>query len=296
MKTKSFLKWAGGKYKLVEEIKKVFNKAPSGKRLIEPFVGSGSVFLNLTDVNGDRYENYLVSDINKDLINLFEMVKKDFSGDFRKSCKELFIPSNNIEATYYDLRKEFNQLDNLDPKDIPRRSSLFIYLNRHTYNGLCRYNSKGGFNVPFGRYKTIYFPEDELKAFHIRAQNAEFKHQSFDKTMEEAKSGDVIYCDPPYAPLTKTASFTSYTTEAFGNDEQALLAEYARKKAAEGIPIVISNHFTEDVKKWYIGDNDVEVVNMDESDLIQVQRNIAGNGESRQKVFEVLALFLKKNA
>ncbi|MFM2344098.1 MAG: hypothetical protein RLZZ210_708, partial [Pseudomonadota bacterium] len=121
---KPFLKWAGSKYKIID---KIINVLPSGKRLIEPFVGSGSVFLNT------NYEEYVCIDKNADLINLFKIIQAE-GNNFIDYAKHFFIPNNNIEEQFYILRQEFNST-----KDIYKKSALFIYLNRHCYNGLCRY-------------------------------------------------------------------------------------------------------------------------------------------------------------
>ncbi|EBW1656338.1 Dam family site-specific DNA-(adenine-N6)-methyltransferase, partial [Salmonella enterica subsp. enterica serovar Typhimurium] len=146
-KKRAFLKWAGGKYPLVDDIKR---HLPEGNCLIEPFMGAGSVFLNT------EYDSYILADINSDLIHLYNTVKQH-PEKFMKDARLLFTPQMNIAEEFYELRQEFNL--STDPY---QRSVLFLYLNRHCYNGLCRYNSKGEYNVPFGRYKKPYFPETEL--------------------------------------------------------------------------------------------------------------------------------------
>ncbi len=132
-----------------------------------------------------------------------------------------------------------------------RRALLFLYLNRHGYNGLCRYNLRGEFNVPFGRYKRPYFPQDELYHFAEKAQNAEFYCLSYEECMELAGVNSVVYCDPPYAPLSATANFTAYHTNSFSPAEQARLAEMAEKLVSKRIPVLISNHDTPDTREWY---------------------------------------------
>lgn len=142
-KNRAFLKWAGGKYPLVEEIRRYL---PAGDCLIEPFVGAGSVFLNT------EYDRYILADINSDLINLYDIVKTQ-TDDFIRDARELFTDEHNVAEMFYLLRDEFNLCA------VPyRRAVLFLYLNRHCYNGLCRYNMRGEFNVPFGCYKKPYFP------------------------------------------------------------------------------------------------------------------------------------------
>ena len=140
-KIRPFLKWAGNKYRIIDQIRR---KLPQGKRLIEPFVGSAAVFLN-TD-----YERYLLTDTNADLIELYKLLKKE-GKDFIEYSNSFFTDKNNNEEHYYNYREVFNTTD-----DCALKSALFIYMNRHGYNGLCRYNSQGKFNVPFGSYKKPY--------------------------------------------------------------------------------------------------------------------------------------------
>jgi len=154
---RSALKWAGGKKKVVHEIASLL-PTRGKKRLVEPFVGGGSVFLNLD------FDEYLLMDMNKDLINLFNIIKNQPT-EFIADAQIFFNGDKNQPEKYYDLRSRFNQ--STDPYE---RSLLLLYLNRHGYNGLCRYNKSGGYNVPFGRYKHPYFPSDELKYFSEKAQ------------------------------------------------------------------------------------------------------------------------------
>ena len=267
-KNRAFLKWAGGKFKLVDTLKELL---PDGKRLIEPFVGAGSVFLN-TD-----YEEYLLCDINQDLINLYNIVKKqpDF---YIKEARKLFVDAMNDKEAYYDIRDKFNQTSNTFD-----RSLYFLYLNRYGFNGLCRYNKNGGFNVPFGSYKKPYFPEKELQFFSEKSQQAEFKCIGYEQAFELATDGDVIYCDPPYAPLSTTASFTTYVGAGFSLDDQAILARFSRHMAMEqGVNVVVSNHDIPLTRELYHGAKLRQ---------IQVQRNISREGSSRQKVNELIALY-----
>ena len=266
--TRPFLKWAGNKYRVIERIKKLL---PDGSRLIEPFAGSAAVFLN-TD-----YEHYLLSDTNPDLINLYEILKLE--GDkFIRYCKRYFNGSYNNAESYYQLRDRFNHCNN------PRqKAAMFVYLNRHGYNGLCRYNAKGGYNVPFGRYQNPYFPQKEMLAFHQKAQQAEFIVSSFENTMANTQPGDVIYCDPPYVPLSDSANFTSYSAGGFDLNKQRQLAQLAEETARRGIPVLISNHNTRFTQQTYHMAT--------HRDTFQVRRYISCNGERRQNAGEVLALF-----
>ena len=249
--SKPFLKWAGGKYKLVPFIE-THIPTKKRKRLIEPFSGSAALSLSLD------FERYLLNDINTDLIVLFSNLKTE-KHSFIDYAHSFFIPENNNEKKYYDLRDRFNH-----STDTIERAALFVYLNRHAFNGLCRYNSKGCFNVPFGRYKSPYFPETEMPA------------------LDAAEDGDTIYCDPPYAPLSETSSFTSYSKSGFDLDEQKRLAEIAKQTARRAHGILISNHDTTFTREIYRG----AVIK-----TVEVQRSIAAKGSSRKKVGELLAIY-----
>ena len=266
-KNRAFLKWAGGKYPLLDDIKR---HLPQGECLVEPFVGAGSVFLN-TD-----FSRYILADINSDLISLYNIVKTR-TDEYVQASRELFMPETNQAEVYYRFREEFNA-----SQDPFRRAVLFLYLNRFGYNGLCRYNLRGEFNVPFGRYKKPYFPEAELYHFAEKAQNAEFHCLSYEECMDRADSNSVVYCDPPYAPLSATANFTAYHTNSFSPKEQAHLAEMAEKLVSKQIPVLISNHDTPDTREWYRAAKHFQV---------KVRRSISSNGGTRKKVNELLALY-----
>ena len=264
-----FLKWAGNKYRIIDRIKKLL---PSGVRLIEPFAGSGAVFLNT------EFERYVLSDNNPDLINLYSFIKHE-GLPFIRYCKRYFNGKHNNPESYYQLRERFNHTGNARQK-----AALFVYLNRHGYNGLCRYNAKGGYNVPFGRYQRPYFPYKEMVAFHHKAQRAELVIGSFETAFASSRKGDVIYCDPPYVPLSDSANFTSYSAGGFDLDKQQQLALLAQQAADRGIPVLISNHQTRFTEQAY--------QTATERHTFQVQRYISCNGEKRKNAGEVLALFI----
>lgn len=266
---KPFLKWAGGKLRIVERIKALL---PPGKRLLEPFVGSGALFLNT------QYDAYLLADANADLINLYQQLQQGGQA-FIDYCATFFAPANNDETIFYTLRRQFN--GTADPLE---KAALFVYLNKHCYNGLCRYNARGEFNVPFGRYKQPYFPAVEMAAFQQKAQVATFQAQDFVATMTTAQAGDVVYCDPPYAPLSATANFTSYSAEGFGIDKQQRLADLAAQLRQRGITVIISNHDTPFTRTLYI--------TADKHQYFGVQRHISCDGANRTKADEVLAIYL----
>lgn len=262
-----FLKWAGNKYRLLAQIIQVL---PQGKRLIEPFAGSAALFLNT------EYERYLVNDINPDLIALYQILQQE-GKDFIHYAGSFFTPRHNTPEAYYRLRTRFNTTD-----DSAEKAALFVYLNRHGYNGLCRYSASGVFNVPFGRYKRPYFPRKEMVAFHLKARRAKFTCLDFRKVFARARHGTVVYADPPYVPLSGTARFTHYSGHSFGPEEQEALSQNAERLAKRGIPVLISNHDTPSTRQAY---RNAKLIGF------SVTRFISCKGDQRAPVNEVLALF-----
>lgn len=225
-----------------------------------------------------EFEHYILADSNPDLIQLFVQLAEE-GDDFIHYCRSFFMPANNTPDRYYALREEFNRSE-----DSRGKSALFLYLNRHCYNGLCRYNSRGEFNTPFGRYTRPYFPEKEMRRFIHAAGRAEFLHATFADSMKLGSEGDIVYCDPPYAPLSTTAYFTDYHSGGFKWEDQQLLAQTAAELAGRGARVVISNHDTKQVRDLY---------RQAGASLkrFQVRRNISCNANKRGKVGELLAIF-----
>lgn len=271
MKNRPFLKWAGSKYRILDKIIKEF---PGGDRLVEPFVGSGAVFLNC------QYKKYYLAETNPDLINLFKILKAE-GDEFIEYAQSYMQLKNNTEKRYYQFRDEFNQT-----QDIRKKSALFIYLNRHGYNGLCRYNQSWQFNVPFGSYRKPYFPQIQLEHFHQHAQKAQFVCQDFRQSFKKLKTNDIVYCDPPYAPLTETANFTSYGGNKFTESDQEDLVVQAELCREKGIPVIISNHDTPYTRRLY---RNAKIK------TFTVQRTIGRDALRRVRVKELLALYLPED-
>ena len=267
---RSALKWAGGKKKVINDIASLL-PSKGKKRLVEPFVGGGSVFLNLD------FEEYLLVDMNKDLIALFNLIKNQPTR-FIYDAAKLFNGENNLPEKYYEFRSQFNQ-----STDSYERSLLFLYLNRHGYNGLCRYNKSGCYNVPFGRYKHPYFPQNELEFFSEKAQKAIFLQGDFETAFSKLRADDVVYCDPPYSPINRTSNFTAYAGNSFTDDDQRRLVNCAQNAKNIGVPTLISNHYVDFTRELYKDAN--------KKKLFQVQRSISQKGKGRIKVKEVLALY-----
>jgi DNA adenine methylase len=277
------LKWAGGKARVLPSLLPLL---PQGRRFIEPFAGSGVVFLNVD------YPACLVGEVNPDLVNLYAMLKADPEA-LIEAARELFVPANNISQAYYALRSEFNlarsqSADQGEGEPQWRKAAIFIYLNRHGFNGMCRYNSKGEFNIPFGAYKAPAFPEAAMRLFAAKLQQVDLYCGDFAVGLRQAALGDVVYCDPPYLPLTLTASFTSYHDAGFPLAEHERLADECEKAAQRGATVIVSNHDVPLAREIYHQADSVHA--------ISVRRNISADGSKRGQAAELIAVYLPKPA
>ncbi|EHM47012.1 DNA adenine methylase [Yokenella regensburgei] len=253
MAVKTPLKWVGSKVRLMSQLKP---HLPEGKRLIEPFAGSCAVMMN-TD-----YDEYLIGDVNPDLVNLYKAMAYHTDA-FLIELETLFnagwLGDEESRAVfYYAVRDSFNMSERGGNTSCVEAAARFMYLNRHGFNGLCRYNRRGQFNVPFGKYKKPYFPLDEIRAFEEKAKRATFITAHYSETLELIRDGyDVVYCDPPY--LTESDNFTAYHERGFSHMDQGRLARKLRRLAERGISVVASNSDLEMVHYLYAGFEAVQI-------------------------------------
>jgi DNA adenine methylase len=270
--SKPFLRWLGNKSSIMHNIKSIL--PGSGNTLIEPFVGSGSVFLN-TD-----YDHYILADYNEDLINVYLHLKNTPSS-FIRECEKLFRVEYNTKDRYLKLREIFNDRSHACAFC---RAIIFVYLNRHGYGGLCRYNKKGGFNVAFNNLNNQYFPKDEMQFFAQKLQKSTVMHAKYQQTLAIASEHDcVIYCDPPYLAADNQSIFTKYTSSGFSiNDHITLAATLDDLALDHGITSVISNADTEYARSLYSNAQIKE---------INVRRNINAKASTSRVAKEILAKF-----
>lgn len=266
-----YLKWPGSKRKLVAEIATTIPADFHPRRLIEPFVGSGSLALALP------VEKMVLADINADLIAAHQQVIADPSG-FVDRLSLLFVPDNNMAEAFLRMRAEFNE--SVDPA---RRAELFVYLNRHCFNGLVRYSKAGYFNTPFGKIARPRLPIQEIYEFSQRLHGASLRVADFRDIMEEAGDGDFVYCDPPYLPLTPSANFTAYAAGGFPEAAHETLALAAIRAASRGALVVVSNHDTTHARALYEDATEIRT--------LQVLRSISCLGDGRGKVPELLVIY-----
>lgn len=265
--TPSFVKWAGGKKQLLSQFERFFPSLIN--RYFEPFVGGGAVAFHILG-NYKPKEVYLF-DINEELINCYNQIKKNPT-KLISMLQEHKTKHN--EEYFYKIR-------NLNPKQLDKleRASRFIYLNKTCFNGLYRVNSKGGFNVPMGKYMNpLISPKEDITQINLLLKNAKIKCSSFKEVLKFAKKGDFVYFDPPYYPLKKGA-FTTYTKDNFLEKEQIELAETFKKLDKKGCKVMLSNSDTEFIKSLYKDYN---------LSFVKATRMINCNGQDRGKINEVV--------
>lgn len=251
-RAKPFLKWAGGKTQLLPEIQKRLPfELESGiiKRYIEPFIGGGAVFFNLSQFF--NLEEIIISDINIELLIVYKTVKEDVDALIEQlnRLKKRFLSMSDEEREkfYYEQRSEFNQ--NVEEFKFAhyrsswiKRTAQFIFLNHTCFNGLYRTNSKLLFNVPFGKYaQPGIFDENNLRAVSALLQRVEILQGDFEICEYLADDKTFIYFDPPYRPISKTSNFSTYHKSEFTDADQKRLAEFFRRLAAKGTRLMLSN-------------------------------------------------------
>jgi DNA adenine methylase len=271
-KPKPFVKWVGGKRQLLAQFRKLdlypptlFNSTKN--KYFEPFVGGGAVFFDLLPTHA------FLSDLNKELVITYNVIKNDVEG-LIKSLKK-----HKTDKEYF-LKIRSQDTNKLSVLSI---ASRFIFLNRTCFNGLYRVNSKGGFNVPYGKYNNpLICDEENLRKVSKELKRVEIKHQDYKSILKNASKGDFVYFDPPYYPVSKTASFTSYTASSFLDKEQIELRDTVLELHKRGCYIMLSNSDTPFINKIYSGHKGINI------NKVQAGRAINSKGSGRGKITEVL--------
>ena len=245
-RVKPFLKWAGGKGQLLSEIEKFYPFANGEiNKYAEPFVGGGAVLFDILS-KYDLKEVY-ISDINAELINAYRIIRDDIDEliSILTIMQNEFVPmdSEHRKAYYLARREHFNYLKVNGNEGINiEKAALMIFLNKTCFNGLFRVNKKGLFNVPMGAYKNpMICDEANLRAVSEKLQNVIIVCGDYKESAEFIDEKTFVYFDPPYRPITDTASFTAYTENLFNDEKQIELAEFAKKMSEKGARIVVSS-------------------------------------------------------
>ncbi|MCP4810084.1 MAG: DNA adenine methylase [Proteobacteria bacterium] len=268
---KPFLKWAGGKRRVVPKLLEYLD-GPMG-RYHEPFVGGGALFFSLAQTAAEGHGWARLTDMNLRLVRAYRGIRDDLEGVLERLAD---FRDGHCEDHYYRVRA--NSVDDSEvDADV---AAWMIYLNKTGFNGLYRVNKKGGFNVPIGRYENPNIRDEaNLRAVSRVLADVEIEHADYGDVFYAAEKGDVVYFDPPYVPLTKTASFTAYTKGGFGLADQVKLRDIAWELKQRGVRVLLSNHDTPEVRDLY---KDFEI------EQILVKRAINSRSSGRGAVAEVV--------
>ena len=294
---KPFLKWVGGKRQLLEQFEALYPielKLKKIKNYYEPFVGGGAVFFDIAQ--NYEVENAYLYDINDELILTYKVIQKDvfklieFLYRYDKQYKKL----NEVKRKefYYELRDNYNlQRFNIDYNKysenwIPRVAQT-IFLNKTCFNGLFRFNSKGGFNSPMGKYKNPkILDEQNLLNVSKLLEIATIKKADFREVKNDIKNNSFVYFDPPYRPISKTSSFTSYSKFNFQDDEQLQLASLFYELDKQGHKLMLSNS---DPKNTNPNDDFFETLYSNFNiTRVNAKRSINSNGNKRNSIKEIV--------
>jgi DNA adenine methylase len=297
-RARPFLKWAGGKGQLLATLEKFFPqemRAGTIKKYAEPLIGGGALFFYVAQ-NYPSIKSFFISDINPELTLAYRTIQADVEGliPVLADLEERYHSQNPAEQKlfFYEMRETFNKT--LPLIDFARfqdawieRTALIIFLNRTCFNGLFRVNSKGQFNVPFGDYKNPKICDaDNLRAVSAVLQKTEIVCADFSSSRSFIDDETFVYFDPPYRPISKTSSFTSYSKHDFGDDEQNRLAEYFRALSTRGAKLMLSNS---DPKNENPDDDFFEKAYREfRIERVSAARMINSNAQSRGKIKEII--------
>ncbi len=259
------LKWAGGKRQLLPALEQYYPSA--FHRYLEPFVGSGAVFFHLASTGVLDRRTVTLSDVNVDLIGCYRAVRDDTEAVIEALHKLEREHRRRGDACYYDVRD-----DRFNPARAklmaassgsgttaaahypPALAAMLVFLNRTGFNGLFRLNRLGEFNVPAGRYREPRICDpDHVRAVAavLRRPGVTLEHRGFEAALREAGPGDFVYCDPPYAPLSRTSSFANYTAAGFASLDQQRLMEAVIRACRRGARVVVSNSSAPEIETAY---------------------------------------------
>lgn len=290
MLVKPFLKWAGGKGQLLNDIRLLYPRdlGNSINKYIEPFIGGGAVFFDI--LSNYKLKTYIINDINKELINTYKAIQQDINSlleylfNITTNYKQLSLDEKNI--FYYNMREKYNSIILSNYVNV-EKAALFIFLNKTCFNGLYRVNKNNYFNVPTGKYKdpAIYDKENLLNISKL-LQNVEIICGDFSITYDYIDNNTFLYIDPPYRPLTKTSSFTNYSTYIFDDKEQIRLSSFIDKADSKSAYVLASNSDPKNIEE-----NDTffdELYNSKNIIRIKASRAINSNSLKRGKINELL--------
>ena len=286
-----FLKWAGGKRQLLPQLRRFYPDQFGAYH--EPFLGSGAVFFDLADAARLHRHSVRLTDVNVDLIGCWLQVRSKPDAVIARLQALAAGYSEEPADHYYRIRdKEFNpartEVKRGPGSYTPDLAAMLIYLNRTGYNGLFRLNSKGLFNVPRGRYANPRICDEE----NLRSVSAtlaglavDIDHEPYRQVLSSARRGDFVYFDPPYAPLSVTAQFTSYTSGGFTSADQQELQQVVIELAERGCHVLLSNSAAREIAELYDGNPDTLRVGI-RAHRVTARRAINSNAARRGEIIE----------
>ena len=288
---KPFLKWAGGKGQLIKEIEKYY-PFEKGKitKYAEPFVGGGAVLFDI--LSKYDIEEVYISDINAELINTYVIVREHIDELVKLLIKyqNEYVPldKDNRKNYYIEKRNRFNDIKvNGNETENIEKAALMIFLNKTCFNGLYRVNRKGLFNVPMGTYKNpLICDEKNLRAVSEKLQNVKIVCGDYKKSDDFIDENTFVYFDPPYRPLTETASFTAYTENLFDDEKQIELANFVKRMSDKGARVVVSNSDPKNANEE--DDFFDKIYAIHKIKRVEATRMINCNSDSRGKIKELL--------
>jgi DNA adenine methylase len=292
-----FLKWAGGKRQLLPRLRRFY--PAQFRTYFEPFVGSGAVFFDLFNLGLLEGHGAVLLDNNPDLVGCFLIVRERVETLIRRLKRLATERQEDAKRHYYDVRdRRFNPMREkiaggngaVADRYTPDLAAMLIYLNRTGFNGLFRLNARGLFNVPIGRYANPQICDAANLRRVARALSTSRAHvlqADFSHVLTGAKAGDFLYFDPPYAPLSATALFTSYTAGGFGEQEQVRLQRTVIALAARGCHVLLSNSTAPLIQRLYDANREAEKVGL-RAYRIPAKRAINSDASARGQVLEYL--------
>lgn len=293
-KVRPFVKWVGGKSKLIPQMEQYYPKELKENKIdvyIEPFVGGGAILIDI--LKKYNIKKTYAFDINKNLINCYNIIKDKVESlvlELKKLEEEyLKLDDENRKEYYYDIRKKYNSINVENEKEALEKTTYFIFLNKTCFNGLYRENRRGQFNVPVGKYKNpTICDEKNLIELSKLIKNVTFINGDYRESYKYIEENTFIYFDPPYRPINKTSSFTSYSKEDFNDENQKELGEYFRKinDNNSNVKLMLSNSNPKNNNEE--DDFFEQIYNGFKINEIKANRMINSNKEKRGKISELL--------